>query len=516
MKYPTAIFAMAGLAVTLAAAPADAQKSKDTLRHAQLRGIASLDQWIDPRPEVQFNAEAAYDSLLGFDDANKRYVGVLAKTWKRIDPRTLEFELHDNVTWTDGEKFDADDVVYTFGWILAKTTKLRFKRAYTWIDRIEKLGPHKIRVVSKRPIPWDLARLASQTYILPQHVHGPMKNKRDFGRKPVGTGPYKFTQVDKSKGLIAIKRSSYPQASRAKPAPTIGKLVVMTIPDTGTQIAQLLAGNLDIARDIPGDQAESLAKNPNFRLALRESQGTQYLLIDAKGRSGVKPLTNAKVREAIMKALDVGGYHKVIYGSAIAAKLKRPTSICSGRQIGCNQSVPMAKQDIAGAKKLLAEAGYPNGFDVAITARRGSGLQTAQVMAGQLRAVGIRATISIETFASYRKKQRDGKLQLLVSAYGGGGLPDVAQTLNFFFSNDPRDYHGVPNLIALAKSANSQMDPAKRNASVRQLLDQITTMHYLVPLSPTSNVYIHSKDVKLQDGRPAIGYGFTMSEVSWR
>jgi peptide/nickel transport system substrate-binding protein len=503
-------------AALIAAAPAAAQKSKDTLRLAQSDNIAVLDQWIDPRPEVEFNAEAAYDTLLGFDEAKGAYVGILAKTITRVDPRTVDFELHENVTWSDGEKFDADDVAYTFNWVIDKQTKLRFKEAYAWIAKVEKLGPYKVRIVSDVAVPWDLARLSQQSYILPQHVHGPLAEKQDFGRTPVGTGPYRYIQVDKNQGLVAVKRETYPQASSAKPAPTIGRLQVSAVGDSGTLTALLLAGQIDIARNIAGDQATMLAQQPNLKVTLRDAQGSQYLMIDVIGRSGKKELTDPRVREAIMSAIDTDPYITIVYGDDAKARVKRPDALCSPNMVGCAQSQPFVKYDPARAKKLLADAGVPNGFDVSITAREGPGKQVAQIMAGQLRAVGIRASIELETFASYRDKQRDGKLQLLVSGYGGGGLPDVAQVLNFFFAEDPRNYHGRPESFDLGKRANFEMDPEKRKALVRELLDEVTKMHYIVPLIPSSNIFVHSADVKFVEGWPSNGYGVVMSEVSWR
>jgi ABC-type transport system substrate-binding protein len=137
-------------------------------------------------------------------------------------------------------------------------------------------------------------------------------------------------------------------------------------------------------------------------------------------------------------------------------------------------------------------------------------------MAGQLIAVGIRASIETQTFAAYRKTQRDGKLELLVAANCGGGLPDVAQTLNFFFADDTRDYHGRPDLVDLAAKANSEMDGDVRKSYTRKLLDEITAMHYLVPLTTTSDIVVHRAEVRLDKGIASIGYGYTMSDVSWR
>jgi peptide/nickel transport system substrate-binding protein len=381
----------------LVSQPVLAQKSKDTLRHVQQDSIASVDEWIDPRPEVEFNADNAYDNIVGFDPVKHEYVGILAKSWRRVDPQTLEFDLHDNVTWSDGEKFTADDVVYTFNWVLNPDTKLRFREAYTWIAKVEKLGPYKVRIISKAPIPWDLARLSTQSNIMPKHVHEKLEDKQDFGRAPVGTGPYRYIQVDKNTGLVAVKRD-YPQASSAKPAPTIGKLVVTFAADVGTMTALILAGQVDIARNIPADQAAAIEAGGQYKRVIRESQGSQYLMIDTVGRSGKKELTDPRVREAIMAAIDTNAYITIAFGEN--SGVNRPKALCSDTMVGCAHSLDFVKYDPARAKQLLAESGHADGFDVVITALDGSQRQIAQIMAGQLRAVGIRASIELNAFAT--------------------------------------------------------------------------------------------------------------------
>jgi len=505
----------AGFVLAAEITPAHAQKEKDTLRIAQTSAIALLDYWIDPRPEVQFNAEAAFDNLISYDDNKHAFVGTLVKSWKRVSPTVLEFQLRDDVTWSDGEKFDADDVVYTFNWVLDKDTKLRFKEAYTWIDKVEKTGPYTVRFITKEAIPWGLARLSTQTYILPEHVHAKLADKNDFGHQPVGTGPYRYIQIDQNKGLVAVKRDTYPQANSAKPAPTIGRLTVTMLPDPGTTTSMLMADQIDIAKDLVSDQAENLASTKKFELTLRNSQGAQYLLMDARGRSGVKALTDPKVRQAIAKSIDTKPYYTVVLGKEFA-DTPQPGAICSPRQVGCDYSVPQEKYDPKGAKDLLAQTEYANGFDVTIIAFEGQSTQIAQILAGQLHAIGIRASIKTQNFASYRNSQRDGKLELLVGAYGGGGLPDVAQTLNFFFSDDAKNYHGRPDLIDLAGRVNTEMDPAKREAYSKKLLDEVTAMHYLVPLTDSSDIIVHRREVAVNKGSAAIGYGYVMSDVSWK
>ena len=363
MMFPrTSLVAAAALMVAMTPGIAHAQKSKDTLRHLISLPVATVDNYFDPRPEVQFLEEAAYDNLLNYDGKKNDFSPLLAKSWKTVNDTTYEFILRDDVKWSDGEKFTADDVVYMFNWLIDPATKLRFKSNWDFIAKIEKTGPYSVRMTTKQPTPHALARLTAQSVIMPAHVHGKLDNKELFGAKPVGTGPYRFTQVDKNKGVIAELRSDYPQANNAKRKPTIGKLDVRAVGDMGSQVAEFITGNVDIIRDVPIDQAEDLAKDPRFAATGVDPIAITYFLLDMKGRTGNKALTDVRVRQAINYAIDVGPILKLTGGNII--NLKQPPAMCSTEQRGCGYARPQYKHDPAMAKKLLAEAGYANGFDL--------------------------------------------------------------------------------------------------------------------------------------------------------
>ena len=142
------------IAVAVAfATPVSAQKSKDTLRMAFLEATQSVDNYTDPKPEAKFVSFGIFDNLVAYDEDKHQYGPLLAKTFKRIDDKTFEFELRDDIKWHDGESFDADDVVYTIGWLIDPKTKLRFKSNWDLIGGVEKLGERKVRVTTKEPAP---------------------------------------------------------------------------------------------------------------------------------------------------------------------------------------------------------------------------------------------------------------------------------------------------------------------------------------------------------------------------
>src|ERR671921_282574 len=123
------------------AAPASAQKSKDTLRLAINDPFPVLSGYCQPVDEAGNFYRRVYGTLISFDERNHQVIPHLAKSWKRVNPTTWEFELFDNITYHNGSKFDADDVVSTIEYTSDPKHVFEFKSRYTWVKSIEKLGP---------------------------------------------------------------------------------------------------------------------------------------------------------------------------------------------------------------------------------------------------------------------------------------------------------------------------------------------------------------------------------------
>lgn len=118
-----------------------AQKSADTLRISVSSPMQNLDTHMDPHVTSRFFSKTVFDNLVGFDIVNKKYVPLLATSWTRIGPKTMEFTLREDVKWHDGKPFTADDVVYTINWMRAPKTRFRFKFQYGFLKNAEKIGP---------------------------------------------------------------------------------------------------------------------------------------------------------------------------------------------------------------------------------------------------------------------------------------------------------------------------------------------------------------------------------------
>jgi peptide/nickel transport system substrate-binding protein len=492
--------------------PAEAQKSKDTLRIGFHDTISTVDLNDDPKPETSFTSRAVFDPLIEFDPAGGEFKPVLAESWRRVDPVTLEFKLKPGIKFHDGSAFDAGDVVYTVNWLADPNTKLRFRDNFSWIARAEKVDPLTVRIVAKAPAAFDMMRLAVSVFIYPSDIHAALADKTEFGRKrPIGTGPYKAELVDSRQGVILVKNADYRHGGPWRPAASIGKVHALPIPDLQTQIAHLMTGGLDVVHEVPKDQAEALAANPALTATANQALVYFYMSMDAANRSGNAALANQKVRQALVQSID----RMTVARSVVSGgdEVKPLDAVCLKVQLGCAVSVKPAPFDRVAAKKLLTEAGLPEGFDVEVNSIPGA-QKVAEAIAGELRKIGVRAKVAHQTFDSYRKKQREGKLEILVAHYSSGGLPDVSAIASFYFGSQDRDYWRDAAINDIASTGNAVLDDTKRREHYRKAFDRINEMAYIMPISTFPAVLIHTKEVRVDKGSLSPG-GADLYRTHW-
>jgi peptide/nickel transport system substrate-binding protein len=197
--------------------------------------------------------------------------------------------------------------------------------------------------------------------------------------------------------------------------------------------------------------------------------------------------------------------------------IRTPEAMCWRFQAGCDFTKLPYPFDPAGAKKLLAEAGYPDGFDLEITTFTAESIKgTAQIVANQLNSIGVRTTVQPAEIGAYRKKQADGKIQVIVAAWPGGGNPDVQGTMEFIYAvPDSRDYSGDKEMIANAFKTLSIMDPDARKAAGRKVFDRSTEMAYFTPVGPSPALVVHTTDLTVEPGAFS-AYSINPQGIRWK
>ncbi len=497
-------------AAVACATPAFAQKSKDVLRIALNTSVPTLSPYDQTLDDAGFFSHEIYETLIKYDEYNKKLVPGLAKSWKRISDTTIEFELRDDVKFNNGDSFEANDVKATHAYITDPKSKIIYPARYNWMKEIEVLGPHKIRVHTVQPTGTDLNIISYRFLIWNGKVLGKLADRADYGRQlAVGTGPYKATQIDVNKGVIVERYDGFKSATGKKVS--IGKIHGAPIPDRQTQSAELMVGNLDLLRTVPADLAKALIENPSFKRTYINTPDLLYVGLDSTGVSGNAALADVRVRKAIAMAIDRESLIKhIVPGGEVAEHLEAD---CFKTTIACSYSVPSPKYDPAGAKKLLAEAGYADGFDMNYLVYSPS-RAIGEAIAGDLRKVGIRAQIQVVELGLIRRLQGDGKAQAWTSPYPTGGNPDAGNILISLFNDVTLKYNNDDVIPKVIERGEAEFDPDARTKIYGEAFDRINTMIYHIPISSVPQVFVHSKDVRV-DNNPLSAGKIYATDFKW-
>ena len=500
---------LAAAGLSMLAGPAAAQAPK-SLKIAELLPLGVIDPYFGSYPQTQFMSDMIYDTLVAYDPETRTEVPLLAASWEEQSDG-ITFHLRQDVIWHDGQKFTAADVAYTLNWLVDPNSTFANKFQWAWIKDAVKLDDHTVKVETKGERPTDLMQLALAP-IYPEHARKTYADVMDFGRHPVGTGPYKVVEYNvPGNHLILARNADYKWGGKIKPVTNIERVDMRTVPEQGAQIAGLMVGEFDLFRDAPTDQAEALAQDPRFGIDVNPSIGTTYMWFDATGRSGNEALKNEKVRRALAMAVDRKQLTQIMAGTKA---MPIPESMCwPGKVQGCAYTQKAPDYDPAAAKKLLAEAGYPNGFDVRITSYVGRLTQLGQAVAAFYSAIGVKATVEPLTVGSYTAKAATGKIQMTVAGNSLTGMPDIRQTVSFFL--DINDYTGDPALLKLGHDADEEMDSKKRLGLASQFFDRMNEHNYISPLTAMPQFFTHTSAVEMNT-TSTNSYGVAISDIRWK
>lgn len=260
------------------AAPALANKADDTLRTAFQKELESADMYFNSAREGVLFARAVWDGLLYRDPATGEYKGNLATEWKWVDDVTMEFKLRQGVTFHNGEPFTADDVVYTVNFVTNPANAVKVPTNVNWMDHAEKIDDYTVRIHLKAPFPPAEEYLAGPVVMYPDEYYAKV-GPTGMAAAPIGTGPYKAVSVEAGKEYVLERNDAYFDGPRQKAQ--IAKVVIKTIPDMNTQVAELFNGGLDFLWGVPADQSEKLATMTD-RFTVTNAQAMRVGYIDRK------------------------------------------------------------------------------------------------------------------------------------------------------------------------------------------------------------------------------------------
>ena len=474
------------LTLVLSSVPSHAGKKDDTLRWASGLSVTSADPYYNSfREAVLIMGQMVWDGLVYRDPDTNEFKPLLAKSWKWADPVTLEFDLRDDVKFHDGRSFTADDVVYTVNYVINPENKVNNPSNVNWMKSAEKLGPHKVRITTHKPFPAALEYLSGPVPIMPNKFWDDAGPSR-LNVKLVGTGPYLFTKWEPGKEGSFTINPDYMKGS-PKGQPSIKNIVFRIIPDTTVQMAELMAGNIDWMWQLTEDAAKKLARLPDIEVLASETMRIYFLQFDVMGRGGKNPFQDKRVREAVAMSLD----REAIVKNMLGAGSRVWHAMCYESQSGCSTDVRKIPYDPEKAKALLAEAGYPSGFEMDIYGFRTR--QRIEAQMGYLAKVGIKTKLQFLQYSVIREKQHKGEAQLTDTSWGSYSVNDASAIINPYFTHLPDDLVQDPELKAWADQAEIEIDPIKRKEIYAKILRKVADNVYVLPIATAPAVYAFTK-----------------------
>jgi peptide/nickel transport system substrate-binding protein len=484
-----ALVSVAALAVLIGAAPAAAEKASDNLRIVWRDALPNVDPYYNQLRVGLVVAQHYLDTLVYRDPEDFKIKPQLAKSWTLLDDRTIAFELRDDVKFHNGDRFTADDVVYTINTVISPEGKVTLPSNVNWIAKAEKIGEFSLRITYKKPFPAALEYFALVIPIWPKDYRTKV-GPDGYSRAPIGTGPYKIVKINGVAEIQLERNDGYFDGPKGKPK--IPKLTIRAVPDAATELTELLSGHADWIWQFSSDQFDSISRLPHLQAVRAESMRIGFLGLDAAGRSGAgNPLTKLEVRQAIFHAIDRETFtRQLVQGGARA--LDAP---CYPTQFGCDSKAAV-KYDFnpAKAKKLLATAGYPEGFRTEIVTFVLPSSWGAAVQS-YLRAVGIDAKITQLQVAAAVEKNQKGEAPLYLSNWGSFSVNDVAAIFPFLYGGGADDMARDPELTKLVQEGGSTSDVQVRRKAYSAVIKRATEQAYTLPMNTYVTTYGFSKEL---------------------
>ena len=427
--------------------------------------------------------EGIFSKLIDMDEAGN-FVPDLATSWTQVDARTWKFQLVTGATFHNGERFTSADVKYTFERLLDPKTASAYAGLYAQIESVDASDPAVAVFHLKSPFGPFLTNLAT---------NGEIVNKvaiaaHDPARNPVGTGPFEFVEWVQGDHISVKKNPRYFKAG----LPHLDTVTFKFLPVDQSRIDALAAGEIDWADAVPLQQVKALQHDPRFTYVSSPVAGIpDFLALNTK----LAPFDNVKVRQAVALAISRAEIRDIAYlGTGELGVIEMPTGSAWYDPAG----VFGAESDVAKAKQLLAEAGYPNGLTVEYLGLTGYPelLKTGQVVREELKRIGIDMTIKAVEVSAWYDDFVAGKFQI-TSAYQERTIdPDNFYAL-VLRSGGPINTTGYANpaVDGLLDRAAASGDKAERMGLYRQVRGLTTADAAVVFVHYETLNYLMSKAV---------------------
>ena len=455
-----------------------------TLRVADVGDVQSMDPHsLNETLQLSFTA-SVYEALVG-RDKKMALVPLLATKWVQKTPTVWRFDLRHGVKFHDGTPFTADDVVFSFKRAAGDGSDMK---GYTsTFTAVRKIDDYTVEIETNAPYP-ILPDVITNVYVMSKKWCEENKAEKPVDRrkgientasfKANGTGPFRLKERQPSARTVLARNFGYWDKIESN----VDEVVFTPIGNDATRAAALLTGEIDVMEPVPLQDVERIKGAGNFTVLQGPELRTIFLGMDQKrdellfsNVKGKNPFKDKRVRQAFYQAIDIDTIKARVMRNASTPTALMVGPGVRGFQADMNKRLPY---DTEAAKKLLAEAGYPAGFEVAMNCPNDRYVNDAaicQAVAANLARIGVKINLQTETKNTYFPKilRRDTSFYLLGWTPSTGDAHDALSALLATPTDKGQGQFNLgaysnPKLDELVAKVQSETDEKKRNEYIRE------------------------------------------------
>ncbi|AVS72385.1 ABC transporter substrate-binding protein [Paracidovorax avenae] len=478
----TALRAAIGASLVAAACAAGAQ----TIRVANQGDALSMDPY-SLNESLQLSVTGnVYEPLVG-RNKDLSLAPALATRWTQTSPTVWRFELRRGVRFHDGSPFTADDVLFSLARTQAGSSDMK---TYTNdFKEVRKVDDYTVEIETKSPYPilpdvLTLVYMMSRKWCEANQAVEPVDRRKGVENaasfRANGTGPFRLRERQPGVRTVFTRNAQYWGAIEGN----VAEVVFTPIGNDATRVAALLSGQVDVMEPVPVQDIERVNTSPLTRAVTGPELRTIFLGMDQKrdellysSVKGKNPFKDKRVRQAFYQAIDIEGIRKTVMRGA-----SNPSALLVGPGVnGFQPDIKRLPYDADAARKLLADAGYPNGFEVGMNCpndRYVNDARICQAVAANLARIGVKVNLQAETKGTYFPKvlRRDTSFYML------GWMPatyDAHNAMNALMACVDDKGAGQfnlggycnPKVDELTRQVQSETDKSRRDAMIRQAFE---------------------------------------------
>jgi len=493
-----------------------------TFKWANSGDVSSMDPYARQETFLLTFTQNIYDPLIR-RDKNLKLEPALATKWGQSDPTTWFFDIRPGVKFHDGSPLTADDIVFSLNRANGPGSNLQSN--FVSVKEIKKDGDMRVVVTTKYPDPlladkWAAIVMMSKAWAEKNNAQNSAdmtKNEENFAtRNAMGTGPFMLKERRAGERTVLVNNPNWWD----KPQHNLTEVIFTPVSNPATRIAALKAGDIDMTYEVPPADTESLKKEANISVLEGPETRVVYLGMDQErpellesNVKGKNPFKDKKVREAIHRSIDVEAIKRtVMRGQSFPTNLMVAPGI-NGYMKDLDKRPALLKPDEA--KKMLADAGYPNGFEVGMDCpndRYVNDEKICQAVVAMLAKIGVKVNLKAQTrnlyFAKILRKNdlSPGETSFYMLGWSPAQTYDVhnvfealIQTPNKATKKGQFNAGGYsnPELDKLADAMEQETDTAKRNDMIAKATKLYVDDFAYIPLHQQALVWATRKNIDL-------------------